>query len=86
MIYLSTYHRYCSKNGRRYYMVGTNDAIEKNSDYIITELMQLKWYVETVLPSCKVSLSCPTMRVDCEADCFQSSQKTYKSTCIINFQ
>ena len=47
-------------------MAGTNDAIEKYSDCIVSELMQLRCYVETVLPSCKVILLCPPMRVDKE--------------------
>ena len=45
-------------------MAGTNDAIEKDADTIVNELMQIKWFVEVVLPGSNVTLSCATMRVD----------------------
>ena len=47
-------------------MVGTNDATDKNKDAesILVELLQLKKHIESILPTCKVILSCPTVRTD----------------------
>ena len=44
--------------------VGTNDAPYKSSEFILTELLQLKSYIENVLPEVIVILSQPTMRID----------------------
>ena len=45
-------------------MVGTNDAIEKDSNKILNELLDLKKYIESKSPECKVIISCPTCRFD----------------------
>lgn len=43
---------------------GCNDALEKSSQMILDELLQLKHYVESKLPGVKVTLSCPVIRID----------------------
>ena len=45
-------------------MAGTNNSTEKDADTLVTEIIQLKWFVEIMLPECKVFVSCPTVRVD----------------------
>ena len=45
-------------------MAGTNDAMEKDADTIAAEILQVKWFVEAMLPGCQVFVSCPTIRVD----------------------
>ena len=44
--------------------VSTNDAKDKSSDLILREIMQLKLWVENKLPSCKVTISHPILRLD----------------------
>ena len=44
--------------------ISTNDAVTKTSESILTELLQLKLYVETTLPSCVVIISEPILRLD----------------------
>ena len=43
---------------------GTNDAVEKNCNEILNELLQLKFYTNKRFPSCFVTISCPTLRTD----------------------
>ena len=43
-------------------MTCTDDMIEKDSDDILDEILNLKQFVENKLPDCKVKISCPTMR------------------------
>ena len=44
--------------------VSTNDAISKTSDVILIDLLSLKIYIESTLPSCVVIISEPTIRYD----------------------
>ena len=44
--------------------IGTNDALDKNADQIYNEIINLKQYIEDILPSVSVYLSCPVLRVD----------------------
>ena len=37
--------------------IGTNDAPNKNPDFILKEILRLKLHIETELPSAKVFLS-----------------------------
>ena len=43
---------------------GTNDAVEKNYNEILNELLQLKFYINKRFPSCFVTISCPTLHTD----------------------
>ena len=45
-------------------MVGTNDAIKKDSNKILNELLDLKKYIKSKSPECQVIISCPTCRFD----------------------
>ena len=45
-------------------MTGTNDSIEKSSDELIYELLSLKKWIRDILPDVKVTISCPTIRLD----------------------
>ena len=44
--------------------VGTADAPFKNSEQILTELLQLKSHIESILPGVTVIISQPIMRTD----------------------
>ena len=44
--------------------IGSNDAPCKSSNLILDEMMTLKIHIESVLPTCKVFLSCPIIRFD----------------------
>ena len=44
--------------------IGSNDASSKTSEVILTELLQLKHHIESCLPSCRVIISHPTLRLD----------------------
>ena len=44
--------------------VGTNDAVNSDSGAIVSQLINLKEYIESELPDSKVTLSLPIMRVD----------------------
>ena len=44
--------------------ISTNGAVTKTSESILTELLQLKLYVETTLPSYVVIISEPILRLD----------------------
>ena len=44
--------------------IGSNDAIEKNSDQILKEILDLKANILSILPTVRVYLSCPTLRLD----------------------
>ena len=45
-------------------MVGTNDAVEKSSEEILTELLSLKKWIRDKLPGINLTLSCPPIRND----------------------
>ena len=44
--------------------VDCNDSPNKTSSQILNELLNLKEHIETTLPTCKVFLSAPVMRLD----------------------
>ena len=44
--------------------IGSNDAVNKNADEIAIELENLKQYIEDILPTVKLFLSCPIVRFD----------------------
>ena len=44
--------------------IGSNDAPEKTSQEILDEIIELKMYIESVLPSVNIYLSCPVIRRD----------------------
>ena len=44
--------------------IGSNDAVIKNSDVILDDILQLKSHIESVLPNAVVYLSCPILRFD----------------------
>ena len=44
--------------------IGSNDAPNKTADQIFEEINNLKRYIEDKLPSMKIFLSCPVLRVD----------------------
>ena len=44
--------------------IGSNDAVIKNSDVILDDILQLKSHNESVLPNSVVYLSCPILRFD----------------------
>ena len=44
--------------------IGTNDAVDKSAKDIFDELVNLKDYINQVLPNTKVYLSCPIQRSD----------------------
>ena len=45
-------------------MAGTNDSIEKSSEEILAELLELKSWILDMLPEVSITLSCPTTRND----------------------
>ena len=45
-------------------MAGTNDSINMSSEEILVELVQLKKFIESNPPDCKVIISCSTDRFD----------------------
>ena len=45
-------------------MAGTNDSINKSSEEILVELLQLRTFIESNCPDCKVVISRPTDRFD----------------------
>ena len=45
-------------------MIGTNDAINKTADEMISEIKDLKVFIEEILPDCDVIISCATKRTD----------------------
>ena len=45
-------------------MAGTNDLINKSSQEILVEMLQLRTFIESNCPDCKVAISCPTDRFD----------------------
>ena len=44
--------------------IGSNDAPDKTADQIYDEIINLKHYIEDILPSAKIYLSCPVVRID----------------------
>ena len=44
--------------------IGTNDAVSKTSKQILDELLQLKQYIISILPTCRVIVSRPTVPTD----------------------
>ena len=44
--------------------IGSNDAIDKTSDHILKEILDLKSNILSILPTVRVYLSCPTIRLD----------------------
>ena len=45
-------------------MIGTNDASTKSADKIVDEILDVKLYIEGLLPDSLVVISCPTARKD----------------------
>ena len=50
--------------GKVFLHVSTNDAISKTSDVILKDLLLLKIYIESTLPSCVINISEPTIWYD----------------------
>ena len=44
--------------------IGSNDAIDKTADQILKEILDLKANILLILPTVRVYLSCPTIRLD----------------------
>ena len=44
--------------------IGSNDSINKPSEQIFDEILNLKMFIEQELPSCQVFLSAPVLRTD----------------------
>ena len=44
--------------------ISSNDSMEKSADEIITELKNLRSYIEEILPEARVYISCPIIRTD----------------------
>ena len=44
--------------------IGSNDAPNKTADQIFEEISNLKRYIEDILPSAKIFVSCPLVRLD----------------------
>ena len=40
-------------------MIGTNDAISKTADEMVSETKDLKLFIEEILPDCDIITSCP---------------------------
>ena len=45
-------------------MIGTNDATSKNADEILSEIKDLKVFIEEMLPGSDIVISCPLKRTD----------------------
>ena len=44
--------------------IGSNDALDKTTEEIANEIIHLKEFIESVLPSVKIFWSCPILRLD----------------------
>ena len=44
--------------------IGCNDSPHKTAKQIFKEIMELKAYIESILPTVKLYLSCPLLRLD----------------------
>ena len=45
-------------------MAGSNDSIDKSSEELLVELLNLKKWISDKLPGVKITISCPTIRND----------------------
>ena len=44
--------------------IGSNDAPDKTADQIVGEILELNANIESILPTVKIYISCPTIRYD----------------------
>ena len=64
---ISDMHDYCRpiiKKNHHILHVGTNDANEYSSREILDKLLNIKSFIESELPTCKIIISTPTYRND----------------------